>query len=47
MVDPDDEDPRAEQKRAAQMVEHLMGRKPELRFNFIQEHARFVEDIDV
>ena len=25
----------------------LMGRKPELRFAFIQERARFVQDIDV
>ncbi|MDG6094473.1 DNA topoisomerase IV subunit B [Acetobacter sp. AN02] len=28
-------------------VESLMGRKPELRFAFIQEHARSVEDLDV
>ncbi|QDH16743.1 DNA topoisomerase IV subunit B [Swingsia samuiensis] len=28
-------------------VESLMGRKPELRFRFIQEHARSVEDLDV
>jgi DNA gyrase subunit B len=29
------------------LVTRLMGKKPELRFQFIQEHARFVEDIDV
>jgi topoisomerase-4 subunit B len=29
------------------LVESLMGRKPELRMAFIQEHARFVEDLDV
>ena len=29
------------------LVESLMGRKPELRFAFIQEHARTVEDVDV
>ncbi|OSQ48332.1 DNA topoisomerase IV subunit B [Thalassospira alkalitolerans] len=29
------------------LVNRLMGKKPELRFQFIQEHARFVEDIDV
>ena len=29
------------------MVESLMGRRPELRFNFIQERARTVEDVDV
>ena len=30
-----------------ELVESLMGRKPELRFAFIQEHARTVEDVDV
>lgn len=35
-----DDDPR-------ELVETLMGRRPELRFAFIQEHARFVADIDV
>ena len=39
----EDPDPRAEQKRSAKTVERLMGRKPELRFRFIQENARFVE----
>ncbi|MDZ4775351.1 MAG: DNA topoisomerase IV subunit B [Alphaproteobacteria bacterium] len=29
------------------LVETLMGRKPELRFNYIQQNARFVEEIDV
>ena len=29
------------------MVERLMGRKPELRFQFIQERARTAEDLDV
>jgi topoisomerase-4 subunit B len=29
------------------LVESLMGRRPELRFQFIQEHARSVEDLDV
>ena len=31
----------------AERVESLMGKKPELRFAFIQENARYVEDIDV
>ncbi len=31
----------------ATMVENLMGRRPELRFQFIQERARTVEDLDV
>ncbi len=43
----DDPDPAGSQRDAADLVERLMGRKPELRFAFIQEHARFVEDIDV
>ena len=30
-----------------EVVESLMGRKPELRFQFIQEHAKSVEDLDV
>jgi topoisomerase-4 subunit B len=29
------------------LVETLMGRKAELRYGFIQDHARFVEDVDV
>ncbi len=31
----------------ADLVERLMGKKPELRFQFIQENARFVEELDV
>jgi len=38
----------AEMRDAAdKMVETLMGKKPELRFKYIQEHAAFVEDVDV
>ncbi|VDC32527.1 DNA gyrase/topoisomerase IV subunit B [Pseudogemmobacter humi] len=29
------------------LVERLMGKKPELRFQFIQENARFAEELDV
>jgi len=29
------------------LVERLMGKKPELRFAYIQENARFVEEVDV
>ena len=29
------------------LVERLMGKKPELRFQYIQENAQFVEDVDV
>jgi topoisomerase IV subunit B len=30
-----------------ELVESLMGRKPELRFDFIQKNARFAHDLDV
>jgi topoisomerase-4 subunit B len=33
--------------RTHRVVEQLMGRKPELRFAFLQEHARTVADVDV
>jgi topoisomerase IV subunit B len=34
-------------KDTVELVESLMGRKPELRYQFIQEHAAFVRDLDV
>ncbi len=34
-------------RETAQVVERLMGRKPELRFQFIQENARFVAEDDL
>ncbi len=38
----------AEERAAtAELVESLMGRRPELRFAFIQERARTVEEVDV
>ena len=30
-----------------ELVERLMGKKPELRFEYIQENARFAEELDV
>jgi len=33
--------------QTADLVERLMGKKPELRFQYIQENARFVEELDV
>lgn len=38
---------KTEARKTAKLVDSLMGKKPELRFAFIQEHARFVEDIDI
>jgi topoisomerase IV subunit B len=42
-----DPEERPECERTKGLVESLMGRKPELRFQFIQENAKFVRDIDV
>ncbi len=42
-----DEDEPGEQGETSALVERLMGRKAELRFQFIQENARFAEDLDV
>ncbi|MEE9481130.1 MAG: DNA topoisomerase IV subunit B [Kiloniellales bacterium] len=49
VVEPEAPDPKGEQKETADAVERLMGRKPELRFAFIQERAKFVEagDLDL
>ena len=42
-----DPEERIESERTKGLVESLMGRKPELRFQFIQENAKFVRDIDI
>jgi len=39
--------PEEEAKETARKVDHLMGKKPELRFAFIQENARFATDLDI
>ncbi|MBL4907666.1 MAG: DNA topoisomerase IV subunit B [Sneathiella sp.] len=39
--------PMEEYHETSERVESLMGRKPELRFNFIQENARFAENLDI
>jgi len=36
-----------EAKETSKLVDSLMGKKPELRFRFIQEHAQFVDQIDI
>ena len=41
------EEDHEEAKAVADLVETLMGRKPELRFHYIQKHARFVDGLDV
>jgi topoisomerase-4 subunit B len=40
-------DDRDAARQTADLVERLMGRKPELRFQFIQEHAAQVRELDV
>ncbi|HJQ60033.1 MAG TPA: DNA topoisomerase IV subunit B [Vineibacter sp.] len=41
------EDERREAMQTSTLVEDLMGRKPEKRFTFIQENAKFAHDLDV
>ncbi len=47
VASPGSEDGLAEIKATEELVESLMGRKAELRFQFIQENARFVRDVDI
>jgi len=47
MLRDNDEDRLSEIKHTETLVESLMGRKPELRFQFIQENAKFARDVDV
>jgi topoisomerase-4 subunit B len=37
----------SEIKETESLVERLMGKKPELRFQFIQENAQFAKEVDV
>ncbi|MBC7953965.1 MAG: DNA topoisomerase IV subunit B [Rhodospirillaceae bacterium] len=41
------EEDREDAKDAADLVETLMGKKAELRFHYIQKHAKFARDLDV
>ncbi|MDR3439347.1 DNA topoisomerase IV subunit B [Telmatospirillum sp.] len=41
------EEAREEAKETQRLVDSLMGKRPELRFQFIQERAKFVRDLDV
>ncbi|HAX92181.1 MAG TPA: DNA topoisomerase IV subunit B [Rhodospirillaceae bacterium] len=47
ITEPDSPDRLEEIKETEGLVEKLMGRKAELRFQFIQENAKFVQDVDV
>ncbi|MDX1710219.1 MAG: DNA topoisomerase IV subunit B [Rhodovibrionaceae bacterium] len=44
VVSTDDPEPEAGMRETSGLVEQLMGRKPEARFAFLQERARFVSD---
>ncbi len=47
ITEPDSPDRLDDIKETEALVEKLMGRKPELRFQFIQENARFVREVDI
>jgi topoisomerase-4 subunit B len=42
-----DPDEKERTRETARLVEGLMGKKPEKRFEYIQENAQFVRDLDV
>ena len=50
---PEEDDPAAIEtaqegrRRTERLVEALMGRRPELRFDYIQKNARFARDLDL
>jgi topoisomerase-4 subunit B len=37
----------SERKHTEDLVEQLMGKRPELRFQYIQENAQFATNVDV
>lgn len=45
--DPRNEEELHEHQATESLVEQLMGSHPELRFQYIQEHAKFVDDLDI
>jgi topoisomerase-4 subunit B len=47
ITEPDSPDRQQDIKETETLVEKLMGRKAELRFQYIQENAKFVQDVDV
>jgi topoisomerase-4 subunit B len=42
-----DAEQRREGMKTEKLVENLMGRKPEKRYEFIQQNAKFARDLDV
>jgi len=47
VTSPGSPDAKEEIKETEALVESLMGRKAELRFQFIQENAKFVKEVDI
>lgn len=47
LPDPRNEEEQHECRATEDLVEQLMGSHPELRFQYIQEHAKFVDDLDI
>lgn len=47
LPDPRNEEEQHECQATDDLVEQLMGSHPELRFQYIQEHAKFVDDLDI
>ena len=47
LPDPRKEEDAHEVEATNSLVEQLMGTHPELRFRYICEHAKFVEDLDI
>ncbi len=47
LAEPETDAGPADGQHTDRLIEALMGRKPELRFAYIQENARFVRDLDV
>ena len=47
LTEPESVNGSADRPRPPGWSEELMGRRPELRFSFIQENAKFVRDLDV
>ncbi len=47
LPDENQEDERDKAEYTAKIVEQLMGKKPELRFRYIQAHAKFADNLDV
>lgn len=46
-IDPDSSNLQKAMKKTESLIDQLMGKKPELRFQFIQENASFAQNLDI